>query len=67
MFFFSSENWLTIQTAGLHNKSDNRKYDKTPVSDWVEGDQKDLGLQTSMIRCRRTYVDMYVNGDTQRG
>lgn len=65
--FFPPENWLTIQTAGLHNKSDYRKFNKAPVSDWVEGDQKDLGLQTSMIRCHRTYIDMYGNGDTQRG
>lgn len=37
-----------------------KKFNKAPVSDWVpiEGDRKDVGLQTSMIRC---------HGDTQRG
>lgn len=35
LLLFPQKNWLTIQTAGLHNKSDNRKFDKAPVNDWV--------------------------------
>lgn len=63
MFFsgFLLKTGCPHRQLGFRTNKTFKKFKKAPVSDWVpiKGDQKDVGLQTLMIRCHL--------GDTQRG